>query len=252
MRWTLRRACRQRGVRTVAVTAGYITAAARSAFFEHMDAANVDLKGFTEEFYWKFTGGHLQAVLDTLRWLVHESDVWLEITNLVIPGANDDRDEIARMCDWVAAELGPEVPLHFSAFHPDFRLTDRGRTPGETLRRHARLRKAGLRYVYTGNVSDREHQNTYCPGCGGLVIERDGYALARMAFAAAVAENAARQLPAGSRMRPALGARDGNPFKSSPHAVTARRSTGPRERPRWFQQIRNLRKRPERCPSVRD
>jgi len=172
------RACRQRGIKTVAVTSGYITAAARKPLFEVMDAANVDLKGFTEDFYWKLSGGHLQPVLDTFRWLAHESDVWVEITNLVIPRANDSADEIARMCGWIVEELGPDVPVHFTAFHPDFRLTDRGPTPPGTLAMAYEVaRRAGVRYAYTGNVSDRKHQSTYCPGCGRLLIERDGYDL---------------------------------------------------------------------------
>ncbi len=172
------RECRERGIKTVAVTSGYISAAARAPFFHLMDAANVDLKGFSERFYWKFTGGHLSAVLDTLRWLVRESEVWVEITNLVIPGANDSADEIRRMCDWVVAELGPDVPLHFTAFHPDYRLVDRGPTPPTTLTSaYEMARSAGLRYVYTGNVSDRRHQSTYCSNCGGVLIERDGYHL---------------------------------------------------------------------------
>ena len=172
------RACRQLGVRTVAVTSGYITAAARAAFFQEIDAANVDLKAFSEDFYVRLTGGHLEPVLDTLRWLVHQSDTWVEITNLVIPGENDSPDELRRMCAWIADELGPDVPVHFSAFHPDFKLTDHPATPLSTLlKAYQTARRAGLRYVYTGNVSDREHQHTYCPGCGRVVIERDGYGL---------------------------------------------------------------------------
>jgi AmmeMemoRadiSam system protein B/AmmeMemoRadiSam system protein A len=170
------RECHRVGVKTVAVTSGYMTAAARADFFRHIDAANVDLKGFTEEFYRRLTGGHLEPVRETLRWLAHQSDVWLEITNLIIPEANDSPEELGRMCRWIADELGPEVPVHFSAFHPDFELTDRRATPLRTLRLACELAKqAGLRYVYTGNVSDREHQSTYCPGCGRVVIGRDGY-----------------------------------------------------------------------------
>ena len=127
------RACRRAGVKTVAVTSGYIAPAARGPFFEFIDAANVDLKGFDEPFYRKLSGGHLEPVLDTLRWLVHQSDVWMEITNLVIPGENDSPETIERMCRWIAEELGPDVPVHFTAFHPDFRLTDRGPTPPATL-----------------------------------------------------------------------------------------------------------------------
>ena len=170
------KACRELGVKTVAVTAGYITPVAREPFYAVMDAANVDLKGFTETFYWKLSGGHLEPVLDTIRWIARETDVWMEITNLVIPRANDSMDEIARMCDWLLENVGPDVPLHFTAFHPDFRLTDRGPPPTATLTAAWELaRRAGLRYVYTGNVHDPRHQSTYCPSCGRLLIQRDGY-----------------------------------------------------------------------------
>ena len=178
------RACRAAGVKTVAVTAGYINPPARETFFEMMDAANVDLKGFTESFYRDFSGGRLEPVLDTLRWLVNKSDVWVEITNLIIPQANDSPEDLERMCRWIRNELGPDVPLHFSAFHPDFKLTDRGPTPIDTLTRAHRIAKsAGLNYVYTGNVSDRTNQSTYCPGCGQVLIERDGYQLGTYALA---------------------------------------------------------------------
>jgi len=177
------RACRERGVKTVAVTAGYIQPEARKTLFEVMDAANVDLKGFSEDFYWRYSSGHLEPVLDTLRWLVRETSVWLEITNLVIPRANDSDDEIRRMCEWVLQELGPDVPLHFTAFHPDFHMTDREPTPHRTLvRAYDTARRAGLHYVYTGNVSDAGRESTYCPGCGKAVIERDGYELGRWAL----------------------------------------------------------------------
>jgi AmmeMemoRadiSam system radical SAM enzyme/AmmeMemoRadiSam system protein B/AmmeMemoRadiSam system protein A len=174
------RACRAAGVRTVAVTAGYITPLARGPFFAEMDAANVDLKAFTEQFYQRLTLAHLAPVLDTLRWLRAESDVWLEVTNLVIPGANDTPDELRRLCDWMLSTLGDDVPLHFTAFHPDFRLRDRERTPHETLlEAHALARQAGLQYVYVGNVNDLAHQSTYCPQCRTVVIERDWYRLGR-------------------------------------------------------------------------
>jgi AmmeMemoRadiSam system protein B/AmmeMemoRadiSam system protein A len=170
------RACHRLGIRTVAVTSGYVNAAPREAFYEHIDAANVDLKGFSEDFYHKLVGGRLAPVLDTLRWLAKESKVWLEITNLVIPGANDSPEEIRAMCRWIADELGPAVPLHFSAFHPDFKLTDRPATPPQTLARAYDIaRETGLRYVYAGNVVDPEREATYCPGCGQAVIRRDGY-----------------------------------------------------------------------------
>ncbi len=172
------RACRAVGVKSVAVTAGYITPEARGAFFEFMDAANVDLKGFTEEFYHHITYSHLKPVLDTLAWLKHETDVWFEITNLVIPEANDASDDLQRMCGWVLETCGDEVPLHFSAFHPDFRMMDRPNTPHETLlRAHEIARVAGLKYVYVGNVNDPARQSTYCPRCGKLVVERNWYQL---------------------------------------------------------------------------
>ena len=171
-------ACRKVGIKSVAVTAGYISPAARPAFFHAMDAANVDLKAFTEEFYQKITYSHLQPVLDTLKWLKHESDVWFEITNLVIPDANDSPDELQRMCEWIMNSVGPDVPLHFSAFHPDFRMTNRNRTPHETLlQAHEIARKAGLNYVYVGNVNDGDNQSTRCPECRALLIERHCYEL---------------------------------------------------------------------------
>ena len=164
------------GVRTVAVSAGYISAEARAEFFRHIDAANIDLKGFTERFYDKVCFAHLAPVLDTLEWLARETRVWLEVTTLIIPGQNDSEDEIARLCGWVAEHLGPEVPLHFTAFHPDFRMTDLPPTPLATLRRaREQAKAAGLRHVYTGNVPDEEGQSTYCGGCGAMVIGRDGY-----------------------------------------------------------------------------
>ncbi|HUY35144.1 MAG TPA: AmmeMemoRadiSam system radical SAM enzyme [Pirellulales bacterium] len=177
------RACRAVGVKAVAVTAGYITPAARGPFYAVMDAANVDLKGFTEGFYQHLTLSHLEPVLDTLRWLKHETDVWFEITNLLIPRANDSLDEIRQMCDWVLANVGPDVPVHFTAFHPDFRLTDRGPTPPETLlAAHEIARAQGLHYVYVGNIHAPRQQSTYCPQCGQLLIERDWYELPRYAM----------------------------------------------------------------------
>ena len=174
------RACRAQGIRTVAVTSGYMSPEACKSFYAEMDAANVDLKAFSEAFYQSLTAGHLEPVRDTLRWLVHETEVWVEITNLVIPGANDSDDELKRMCDWIAEELRPNVPVHFSAFHPDFRMTDRPPTPPETLRRaHQLAEEAGIRYAYTGNIHDPAHQSTYCPECRELLIERSGYQIGR-------------------------------------------------------------------------
>ena len=171
-------ACHERGIKSVAVTAGYINPEARQEFFAHMDAANIDLKGFTEDFYVKLTGGHLQPVLDTLEYVKKETDVWLEITTLLIPGHNDSDDEIKRMTEWIAETLGPEVPLHFTAFHPDYKMRDVPPTPPETLTRARRLAMAqGLHFVYTGNVHDREGGSTWCPNCGALLIERDWYQL---------------------------------------------------------------------------
>jgi pyruvate formate lyase activating enzyme len=172
------RACRERGIKTVAKTAGFITPQARRPFFEVMDAANVDLKGYTEDFYRHLTLSHLEPVLDTLRWLKHESPVWLEITNLLIPRANDSAGEIRQMCDWILETVGESVPVHFTAFHPDFRLRDRPPTPPPTvLAGRAIALETGLKYVYTGNVYDPEGQSTSCPGCGQVVIGRDGYEL---------------------------------------------------------------------------
>lgn len=173
-------ACHAAGIKTVAVTAGYITPAARGPFYEVMDAANVDLKGFTESFYRHLTLSHLEPVLDTLRWLKHETDVWFEITNLVIPKANDSLDEIRQMCHWILDNLGPDVPLHFTAFHPDFRMQDRGPTPPDTLlAAYEVARSLGLNYVYAGNVHAPREASTWCPGCGELLIERDWYNLGR-------------------------------------------------------------------------
>ena len=171
-------ACHDVGIKTVAVTAGYITPAAREPFFNAMDAANVDLKAFTEDFYFKLTQSHIEPVLESLKWLKHESDVWFEITNLIIPEANDTEDEVRQMCDWILEHLGDDVPVHFTAFHPDFRMQDRPRTPHETLlmARKAAL-SSGIKHAYTGNVNDLEHQSTYCPHCHALLIERNWYEL---------------------------------------------------------------------------
>ena len=173
-------ACRERGVKAVAVTAGYVSTGAREELFAHMDAANVDLKAFTEGFYRGTCAGHLQPVLETLEYIVHETDVWLEITTLLIPGLNDGDDELDELTRWVADRLGPSVPLHFTAFHPDWKLRDRPHTPAATLSRARTIGLAnGLRYVYTGNVHDSAGQSTYCHACGTLLIERDWYSLGK-------------------------------------------------------------------------
>jgi len=172
------KACRERGLKTIAVTAGYITPEARPEFYAHMDAANVDLKAFTEIFYQHLCLAHLEPVLDTLKWLKHESNVWFEITNLVIPKENDSPEEIARMCDWVLQNLGDQVPIHFTAFHPDFRLMDHEATPPATLlRAQEQAYKAGIKYAYVGNVFNRKHSSTYCPGCQKCLIERNWFEL---------------------------------------------------------------------------
>ena len=171
-------ACRAQGIKTVAVTAGYITAEARPEFYRAMDAANVDLKAFTEDFYHRLCYAQLQPVLDTLVYLRRETDVWFEVTTLLIPGENDSRGELDRASDWFAANLGPDVPWHFTAFHPDFKMLDKPRTPPATLARAREIARAkGLKYVYTGNVHDRMGGSTWCPACGALLIERDWYEL---------------------------------------------------------------------------
>lgn len=169
-------ACHDRGLKTVAVTAGYINDEPRREFFARMDAANIDLKSFSDSFYLKLCGGHLQPVLDTLVYVYYDTDCWLEITTLLIPGQNDSDLELAELSKWIVKELGPEVPLHFSAFHPDWKMTEVPPTPGVTLRRarHIAL-DAGLKYVYTGNVHDPEGGTTYCPGCKRSLIVRDWY-----------------------------------------------------------------------------
>jgi pyruvate formate lyase activating enzyme len=173
------RAARRRGLRAVLVSAGYVTAEARPELFAEVDAANIDLKAFTEDFYQKVTLSHLQPVLETLAWLRKHTSVWLEVTNLLIPGLNDDPAETKQLAEWIGAELGRDTPLHFSAFHPDWRMLDRPRTPPETLTRaRAIAREVGLRHVYTGNVHDPAGQSTFCPACGAEVIHRDWYAVA--------------------------------------------------------------------------
>ncbi len=171
-------ACHAAGLRTVAVTAGYIEPAPRRDLFAHMDAVNVDLKAFTERFYRSLCGGRLAPVLETLQHLRDETDAWVEVTTLVIPGENDSPDELSRLAAWVATHLGPDTPLHLSAFHPTFRLRDRPRTPLTTLREARRLaQREGLRYVYTGNVHDPDGDATRCPSCGTVCIQRDWYEL---------------------------------------------------------------------------
>jgi pyruvate formate lyase activating enzyme len=171
-------ACHERGVKAVAVTAGYQCAEARAEFYRHMDAANVDLKGFSDEFYYKLCAGHLQPVLDTLEYLKRETGVWFEITTLLIPGENDSDAELHAESQWITEHLGPDVPLHFTAFHPDWKMTDKPPTPGRTLTRaRAIAQEHGLRYVYTGNVHDVEGGTTFCHVCHAPLIKRDWYLL---------------------------------------------------------------------------
>ena len=173
-------ACHARGIQTVAVTAGYIHDPARREFFAKMDAANVDLKAFTDDFYFKLTGSHLQPVLDTLVYLKHETSVWFEITTLLIPGHNDSDAEITAMSQWIMKQLGPDVPLHFSAFHPDHKMPDVPATPPSTLVRARDIAmKEGLQYVYTGNVRHEAGDTTYCPDCRAPLIVRDWYQIRR-------------------------------------------------------------------------
>ncbi len=171
-------ACREYGIKSVAVTAGYICDEPRRDFFKYMDAANVDLKAFTEDFYWKICGGHLQPVLDTLVYLKRETNVWFEITTLLIPGENDADAELEALTQWVMENLGPDVPIHFTAFHPDWKMLNHSPTPPSTLSRARRIAmKNGIRYAYTGNVHDEKGDSTYCHQCGQKLIGRDWYTL---------------------------------------------------------------------------
>ncbi len=171
-------ACHERGIGSVAVTSGYICDEPRREFYRHLDAANVDLKAFTDQFYRKLCSGHLTPVLETLEYVRHRTDVWLEITTLLIPGENDSSREIQALGRWIFEHLGPDVPLHFSAFHPDWKMMDTRPTPPATLKRARKIAmEAGLRYVYTGNIHDKTTQSTYCHGCGATLIGRDWYVL---------------------------------------------------------------------------
>lgn len=171
-------ACRERGIKTVAVTAGYVCEEPRVEFYHHMDAANVDLKAFTEDFYREIAKGRLEPVLDTLRYLKHETEVWFEITTLIIPGKNDGDSELERMTQWLVDQLGPDVPIHFTAFHPDWKMLDVPPTPPSTLSRARQIAiKNGIRYAYTGNVHDENGGSTLCHSCGTSLVTRDWYVL---------------------------------------------------------------------------
>ncbi|MBE9562088.1 MAG: AmmeMemoRadiSam system radical SAM enzyme, partial [Proteobacteria bacterium] len=170
--------CRKLDIKSVAVTAGYISAEPRVEFFSYMDAANVDLKAFTEKFYYKYTGGHLQPILDCLLYLKHETNVWFEITTLLIPGENDSDLELENMTKWVVKNLGSDIPMHFTAFHPAWKMLDKSRTSEITLTKARKIAKNnGVRHAYTGNVHDKMGASTYCHSCGNMLIERDWYIL---------------------------------------------------------------------------
>jgi pyruvate formate lyase activating enzyme len=173
------KACRKLGIKTVAVTAGYVTPEPRKEFYEVMDAANVDLKGFTEEFYKKYTDSALQPVLETLEYIKKKTSTWLEITTLVIPGLNDSEKELQSLTSWIVKNLGSDVPLHFTAFHPAYKLTEVPPTPVSTLRKARDIALTnGIRYCYTGNVEDPEGEATFCSSCGKKLILRSGFQIA--------------------------------------------------------------------------
>ncbi len=172
------KACKELGIKSVAVSAGYVCADPRAEFYQHMDAVNIDLKAFSEGFYHKITGSHLQTVLETIEYIRHETDVWLELTTLLIPGENDSEKELQAMCQWVVEQLGCDVPMHFSAFHPDWKMRDKPRTPVTTLLMARKIAiENGVHYAYIGNVHDKEADSTYCHQCGNLLIGRDWYQL---------------------------------------------------------------------------
>ncbi len=171
-------ACTEQGIKNVAVTAGYVCPEPRAEFYRYMDAANVDLKAFTEGFYHKLTGSHLQTVLETLEYIKHETNVWLELTTLIIPGENDSEDEIQQMTQWVVEHLGADVPMHFSVFHPDWKMMDKPSTPPETVQKARQIAlDNGVHYAYVGNMHDKVGDSTWCYHCGALLIGRDWYQL---------------------------------------------------------------------------
>ncbi len=172
------KASHEKNIKSVAVTAGYVNPEPRAEFYQWMDAANVDLKAFTDRFYHKITGGHLEPVLETLKYIKHETNCWLETTTLIIPGENDSEKELTEMCEWLVENLGSDVPMHFSAFHPDFKMTNTPSTPASTLTLARNIAiKAGVHYAYVGNVHNRDADSTWCHQCGKLLIERDWYKL---------------------------------------------------------------------------
>jgi pyruvate formate lyase activating enzyme len=169
---------REENIKSVMVTAGYIDKETRKDVYKYIDAANVDLKAFTETFYHKLTFSHLNDILDTLVWLKNETEIWFEITTLLIPDENDSSEEIKKMCDWILSNLGDKIPLHFTAFHPDFKMRDKSKTPFSTLDMARKIAlKSGIKYCYTGNVHNVEGQTTYCPNCNEPVIIRDWHSV---------------------------------------------------------------------------
>lgn len=171
-------ACHERGIKNVAVTAGYVCPEPRQEFYQYMDAVNIDLKAFTEGFYYKITGSHLENVLETLKYIKHETEVWQETTTLLIPGKNDSEQEVQQMTQWVLENLGPDVPMHFSAFHPEWKMMDTPPTPPETVKKARQIAlDNGIRYAYVGNIHDKEGDSTWCHQCGALLIGRDWYEL---------------------------------------------------------------------------
>ncbi len=173
-------ACHQRGLRTVGVTAGYINPEPRAELFAHLDAANIDLKTFDPYVYRTLCGAELSTVLDTLCHVRHETDVWLELTTLLIPDVNDSDEELNALTRWVVENLGPDVPMHFTAFHPDYKMSEHRPTPVATLARaRAVAQNNGVRFAYTGNVRDWRSQSTVCPDCRHMLVERDRYTIRR-------------------------------------------------------------------------
>ena len=171
-------ACREYNIKNVAVTAGYVCSEPRKEFYQNMDAVNVDLKAFTERFYHKITGSHLKEVLETIEYIKHETNVWMELTTLLIPGENDSEAEIDEMTQWVVEHLGADVPIHFSVFHPDWKMMDKPSTPFDVVKRSRNIAmRNGIHYAYVGNMHDKEGDSTWCSNCGALLIARDWYEL---------------------------------------------------------------------------
>ena len=175
------KACHANGLKTIAVTAGYIEGPARQEFFEHMDAVNIDLKGFSDDFYKSYCKGTLAPVLDTLKYVAQKTDAWLEVTNLLIPGANDKSTDLKEMCRWIFFDLGAHIPVHFSAFHPDCELVDRPSTSPKTVHEARQIAaESGLVHVYTGNFRDEKGSTSFCAKCRARVIVRDGFRVIEM------------------------------------------------------------------------